>query len=251
MLFQIFLCILARLLVYFTVILASFNTQSKLKIADGANGKNLSQTAELNADKKSIINLAGLINWNRFQTVDEITELYSVIRKAKISLFNDYKYVYRVLRADENIEDGIYSRIISDKFNNYDKRSIAQHVSSGSKRPSSWISTTVKKHVYHRWALFEDAPRREKWRKRTKPLRVVRIDLSKIQQLQTYTQEIINMNDAQVRKYLKVGAIAGNFCKSSGEVLFRYWIPFTCYEIIQINTDLTQHEIRRQYGWCK
>ena len=202
-----------------------------------------------NIDKRSIVNFAGLINWNKFQTVDEITELYSVLRRATESLFREYKYAYRVLREDENIEDGIYSRIISDKFNEYDKRSISQHVSSGSRKPSSWISTTVKQHVYHRWALFEDGSRRKEWKRRNKPLRVIRIDLQKIQESPSYKQEIINMNDAEVRKYLKIGAIAGNFCKSSGEVLFRYWIPFECYKIIKINKELTQQAIRKQYGW--
>ena len=139
-------------------------------------------------------------------------------------LIDESQYVYRVCRPDEDIENGIHCR---DPYSN---RNVEQHVASGTKHPSRFISTTAGELTARLWAFFEmDTPDRSE---RPEPLRIIIIYLDRVRGT-TQEEECINLNNQKVREHFITGATHRNFAKSSREVLFQYTIPHEMYDILE------------------
>ncbi|XP_060607504.1 uncharacterized protein LOC132759704 [Ruditapes philippinarum] len=125
-------------------------------------------------------------------------------------------HLYRVLREDESIENGIFCQ---DKDSS---RSVEQHIASGSKYKSKFISTTSSLDVARYWAYFEmNTPERKA---RKVPLRIVEIDIQLLAGTK-YEKKCINLCNEEVRNHFIKGAIHKNWAKSSQEVLFVVEIP--------------------------
>jgi hypothetical protein len=125
-------------------------------------------------------------------------------------------YLYRVLREDEFIEDGI---LCQDKDSN---RTVEKHIASGTKYKSKYISTTSSLDVARYWAYFEmNTPERKA---RKVPLRIVEIDIQLLAGTK-YEKKCINLCNEEVRNHFIKGAIHKNWAKSSQEVLFVEEIP--------------------------
>lgn len=139
-------------------------------------------------------------------------------------LIDESQYVYRVCRPDENIENGIHC---SDSQSN---RTVAQHVASGTRHPSRFISTTADELTARLWAFFEmDTPDRSE---RPEPLRIIIIYLDRVRGT-TQEEGCVNLNNQKVREHFITGATHRNFAKSSREVLFQYTIPHEMYDILE------------------
>ena len=89
-------------------------------------------------------------------------------------------------------------------------RTVEQHIASGSKKPSRYISTTTSSDVVEKWAE-ENQP-------------IVKIYLSRLAGMKELN-EMINLTNTEVREHFIKGAIHRNWAKSSKEVLFQYRIP--------------------------
>ena len=134
------------------------------------------------------------------------------------------KYVYRVCRPDEDIGEAIVCR------DENSDRSVSQHVTSGTRHPSRFISTTSSPIVALLWAFYEmnvsSRPRRQQ------NLRIVRISLDAVSEIPDLAKGCINLNNRKVREHLIPAATARNFAISSNEVLFIGLIPKFCYNIV-------------------
>ena len=89
-------------------------------------------------------------------------------------------------------------------------RTVEQHIASGSKKSSRYISTTTSSDVVDKWAK-EDQP-------------IVKIDLSRLAGMKELN-EMINLTNTEVREHFIKGATHRSWAKSSKEVLFQYRIP--------------------------
>ena len=82
------------------------------------------------------------------------------------------RYVYRVLRPDEDPHEDLSCK------DSTSKRSLAEHVETGLRTPSRYISTTVSFEKAKQW--LETADERTSRRYRNKRTTIVRIDISEI-----------------------------------------------------------------------
>ena len=112
--------------------------------------------------------------------------------------------LYRACNKDADI-----SKDILCKDPNSD-RTVEQHIASGSKKPSRYISTTTSSKVILKWAE-EGQP-------------LMKIYVSRLDGMETL-DKMINLTDKDVREHFIKGAIHKNWAKSSKEVLFQYCIP--------------------------
>ena len=117
---------------------------------------------------------------------------------------------YRVVRDEENLNEDIVSKDPDAKT------TVAQHIASGSKYSSQYISTTLSLEVAIKWAFYdlENGIRIE----RELPLRIIEFKLSKLSEEAKET--MINLTDEGVRENFIKGATHQNWAKSSQEVLF-------------------------------
>ncbi|XP_060607505.1 uncharacterized protein LOC132759705 [Ruditapes philippinarum] len=136
--------------------------------------------------------------------------------------------LYRVLREDESIENGIFCQ------NKNSNRTVAQHIASGSKYKSKFISTTSSLDVARYWAYFEMDTRERKAKK--VPSKIVEIDI-KVLAGTNYEKNCINLCDEEVRNHFIKGAIHRNYAKSSREVLFVEQIP---KKAIRLKEDISR-----------
>ncbi|XP_060605083.1 uncharacterized protein LOC132757727 [Ruditapes philippinarum] len=143
---------------------------------------------------------------------------------------DDTNYLYRVLREKESIKNGI---ICQDKNST---RFVEQHIASGSRFKSKFISTTSSLDVARYWAYFEMDTSERKPRK--VPLRIVEIDIQELAGTK-YEKKCINLCDEEVRNHFIKGAIHRNFAKSSKEVLFVEKIP---KKAIRLKKDISKKE---------
>lgn len=138
-------------------------------------------------------------------------------------LLDECQCVYRVCRPDEDIENGIQC---SDPNSG---RSVAQHVASGTRHPSHFISTTADESTARLWAFYRmDTPSRSQ---RPEPLRIIRIYLDRVRGT-AQEEGCVNLNNQEVREHFIGGAIHRNYARSSREVLFQYTIPREMYDIM-------------------
>ena len=89
-------------------------------------------------------------------------------------------------------------------------RTVEQHIASGSKKPSRFISTTASPAVASKWAT-DGQP-------------IIEIHLSKMAGMKEL-DEMIDLTNTAVRERFLKGAINRNRAKSSQEVLFQWRIP--------------------------
>lgn len=137
-------------------------------------------------------------------------------------LIDESQYVYRVCRPDEDIENGIYCRAP------YSNRTVVQHVASGTRHPSRFISTTADELTARLWAFFEmDTPDRSE---RPEPLRIIIIYLDRVRGT-ALEEGCVNLNNQQVREHFIGGTTHRNYAQSAREVLFQYTIPREMYDI--------------------
>ena len=126
------------------------------------------------------------------------------------------RYTYRVCRKDEDISKDIVSKA---KQGTPDaKRTVNQHINSGSKKDSPYISTTASPKVAQEWAYYTKENPKDV-REREEPLRIVKIDRSKMD------GKPIDLTKASEREKYVSGATQINRAKSSQEVLFQDRIP--------------------------
>ena len=140
---------------------------------------------------------------------------------AKVSEFDRIKSgkVYRVIRQDENISSGLFS------LNPNNIKTVAGHVTSGSRSPSQFISAT------------KDLSIAEKWASKTGN-RIVEIDLSKI------SGGAIDISSTKGLDLLG-NQFATRLAKGSSEVLFDAPIPANAIKLIRyfmkiINSDVNE-----------
>ena len=134
------------------------------------------------------------------------------------------EYIYRVCPPEQNIEEAI-------ECNDPDSpRTVSQHVTSGSRIPSRFISTTANEETALLWAFYDMQNHSRPLR--NTPLTVVRIRLEAARAIANLCEDCVNLNNRQVREHFVRGATARNFAMSSREVLFQYRIPRSCYDVV-------------------
>lgn len=152
-------------------------------------------------------------------------------------LTDETDYVYRVCRADEDISQGI--RCVDPTST----RTVAQHVASGTRIPSRYISTTCELSTALLWAFYVmDTQSRYL---RPQPLRVVRIHLSRAQGTELEAG-CVNLNCERVREHFIQGAIHRNYARSSREVLFQDHIPPSMFDVIENPTPPPKPQARKR-----
>jgi hypothetical protein len=116
--------------------------------------------------------------------------------------------LYRACLKEQDIDKDIVSKA---KPGTPDaNRTVAQHIASGSKKSSRFISTTASSDVVSNWAT-EGQP-------------IIKIHLSKMAGMKAL-DEMINLTNTEVREHFLKGATHRNWAKSSQEVLFQWCIP--------------------------
>lgn len=136
----------------------------------------------------------------------------------KMTLEDSPEYVYRVCRKDEDISKDIVAKA---KQGTPDaKRTVNQHINSGGKKDSIYISTTASPKVAQEWAYYtKESPKDV--REREEPLPIIKIDRSKMDG----SSKSINLTKESEREKHVSGATQINRAKSSQEVLFQHRIP--------------------------
>ena len=127
-------------------------------------------------------------------------------------------YLYRVCRKDEDITKDIVSK--AKQGTPEANRTVNQHINSGGKKDSSYISTTASPEVALQWAHYTKEKPNDV-RKREEPLPIIKIDQSKMEGM---SKPINLTNESEREKYIS-GATQINRVKSSQEVLFEGRIP--------------------------
>ena len=131
--------------------------------------------------------------------------------------------LYRVCRTDQDISADIVCK--AKPGSQESQRSVNQHINSGSKLASRFISTTASRDVALKWAYYtKETPNDVK--KRDEPLSIIEINLSKMSGMQELS-DLINLTNQEVRNHFVSGATQINRVKSSQEVLFQWRIPKT------------------------
>lgn len=124
---------------------------------------------------------------------------------------NEQNFVYRVIRADENPEKGLFPK-------NPDRNmSVEGHVVSGSRNNGSqYISTTTDINVAKEWAKKDGC-------------KIVKIDLNKLPD----NINIYDLSTKEGREIFLKGATSKNFAKASNEVLLEGSIPSEAITVLK------------------
>ena len=128
--------------------------------------------------------------------------------------------LYRVCRDDENIENAIKCK--AGLFREDRRRTVEQHINSGSENNSRFISTTLSRDVALKWAFYT-MENKYNIQERFTPLRIIKIDISKIPP--ETARGMINLTVEEVRNHFLRGATQVCRAKASQEVLFQDQIP--------------------------
>ncbi|XP_060607503.1 uncharacterized protein LOC132759702 [Ruditapes philippinarum] len=139
-------------------------------------------------------------------------------------------HLYRVLREEESIINGIFCQ---DKDSN---RTVEQHIASGSKYKSKFISTTLSLNVATLWAYYDMKTKVA----RVDPLRIVEIYIQVLAGTQ-YEKKCINLCDKEVREHFIKGNTHRSWAKSSEEVLFVEKIPKFVTSADEVNTSASYY----------
>ena len=128
------------------------------------------------------------------------------------------RYVYRVLRPDEDPNEDIACQAPQSR------RTVSEHIETGLKTPSSFISTTSSIETALKWLrTSDDITSRKYGNKRTT---IVRIDLNKIkQQYPSVANSAIDLTSRYNREVLLQNEKQKSFAAAYREVLFVNRIP--------------------------
>ena len=129
--------------------------------------------------------------------------------------------LYRVCRSDQDISKDIECK--ANRGSKESERSVNQHINSGSRLASRFISTTASSDVALEWAYYTKETRGNVI-KRSVPLPIIKINLSKMSGMQELS-DLINLTNQEVREHFVSGATQISRVKSSQEVLFQWRIP--------------------------
>lgn len=142
------------------------------------------------------------------------------------------KYLYRVLRDDENPEVGLTARNPEAK-----DAKVSSHVNGLKKSP--YISTTASKEAVEAFYWLAIKYRQKKNKKNSQErIKVVKIDKEKL--MKGKDVEIFDLSDEKVRdKYLAGNQKLKNYAKKYEEVLVKGFIPADCITVVNL-TDLTE-----------
>ena len=170
---------------------------------------------------------------------DGISDLIHMTKALQVG--NDAKFMglqgldpnstlYRVCRHNEDLRKDIVSKAQDEKSEEI--KTVNQHINCGSKKKSRYISTTASLQVAREWSIYakEDAGKGRIPEKRPRPLRIIKIDLSKIQEKEK--RKLINLTNEKVREHFVSGATQINRVKSSQEVIFQWKIPKVMFDIL-------------------
>ena len=127
-------------------------------------------------------------------------------------------YVYRVCRKDEDLSKDIVAKAKPGTAEA--KRTVNQHINSGSKKASRYISATASPEVARQWSYYTKETPKDV-RPRDEPLPIIKIDPSKMEG----TSKPIDLTNESERQKHVSGATQINRVKSSQEVLFKDRIP--------------------------
>ena len=125
--------------------------------------------------------------------------------------------LYRVCRDDEAIKKGIQCRARGSS------RSVEDHINSGSKYFSRYISTTTSRDVALKWAYY--TMENKYIQEREKPQKIIEIYIFRIPP--DTAKKMINLTVEEVRNHFLGGATQICRAKASQEVIFQKFIPKT------------------------
>ena len=130
--------------------------------------------------------------------------------------------LYRVCRYDEDTDQDILCKA---KWGSEEaQRTVNQHINSGSRLASRFISSTVSKDVALQWAFYtKETPKDVKLRPNG-PQPIIIIYLSRMKGMPEL-KNLINLTNEKVREHFVEGSTQINRVKSSHEVLFQWRIP--------------------------
>ena len=129
--------------------------------------------------------------------------------------------LYRVCRDDQDTNNDIVCK--AKPGTEEATRTVNQHINSGSRLSSQYISTSASSDVVLKWTFYtKETPNDKKMRE--KPLPIIKIYLSKLAGMEELN-DLINLTNKEVREYFVSGATQISRVKSSQEVLFQWCIP--------------------------
>ena len=130
--------------------------------------------------------------------------------------------LYRVCRYDQDTDNDILCK--AKPGSKEAERTVNQHINSGSRLASRFISSTVSPEVALQWAFYaKETPNDVKLRPNG-PQPIIIIYLSKMKGMQEL-KNLINLTNKEVREHFVKGITQINRVKSSQEVLFQWRIP--------------------------
>lgn len=130
--------------------------------------------------------------------------------------------LYRVCRYDQDTDHDILCK--AEPGSEEAKRTVNQHINSGSRLASRFISSTVSQDVALQWAFYtKETPNDVKLRPNG-PQPIIIIYLSRMKGMPEL-KNLINLTNKKVREHFVKGITQINRVKSSHEVLFQWRIP--------------------------
>ena len=145
------------------------------------------------------------------------------------------RYVYRVLRPDEDPSENLTCK------DPYSIRSIAQHVESGLRIPSKYISTTSSFEKAKKW--LETANEQTSWKYKKKRTTIVSIDVSEIKSnYPKIAKSAIDLTEAQNRNYFLETEKQEKFACAYQEVMFVKCIPSEVVTVVYMKDRYERQE---------
>ena len=130
--------------------------------------------------------------------------------------------LYRVCRYDQDTDNDILCK--AKRGSKEAERTVNQHINSGSRLASRFISSTVSRKVALQWAFYTKETTKDVKLRPNGPHPIIIIDLSKMKGMQEL-KDLINLTNNEVQEHFVKGKPQINRVKSSQEVLFQWRIP--------------------------
>ena len=137
------------------------------------------------------------------------------------------RYVYRVLRPDE---DSARDLTCSDSSS---KRSLAEHVETGLRIPSKYISTTSSLEMAKKWLEKADENTSRKYRNERNT--IVKIDVARIKSnYPNIANSAIDLTNGVNREHFLENEKQKSFAAAYQEVVFQKYIPSDVVSVVHI-----------------